>query len=185
MEAQKFKTIEDLEEAWLKDERLELINGEIVKRPMASFEHGAIQGDIRAEIDLFRRKNGSGGWWFATEVSVCYNEHQTPIHDVAGWRKERVPEPPKGVVNITPDWVCEIVSPGHENKDTIRNFNTLRRYNVPYYWLIWPENKVLIAYKLVDGKYLVIESVEDGGKLRIEPFEEIEFDLGYILGIAD
>ncbi len=85
-------------------------------------------------------------------------------------------------MEITPDWVCEIVSPGHESKDTVRNFNTLMRYKVPYYWLIWPEDEALIAYKLVEGKYLVIELIEGGGKVRVEPFEEVDFDLDYIFG---
>lgn len=30
-------------QALKKDERLELINGEIIKRPMARFEHGQVQ----------------------------------------------------------------------------------------------------------------------------------------------
>ncbi|MCP4695697.1 MAG: Uma2 family endonuclease [Gammaproteobacteria bacterium] len=182
MEAKKLKTIDELEEAWLKDEKIELINGEIVKRPMAKAEHGAVQGDICGELSPFRRKSGPGGWWFMTEISVRYNEHQCPSHDIAGWRKERMPRRPKGVIEIPPDWVCEIVSAGHENKDTLRNFNTLMHYNVPYYWIIWPEEEALIAYKLVEGKYLAVKSIENGGKARIEPFEQIEFDLDYVFG---
>ena len=43
MEAKKLKTFEDLRTAWLDDERLELINRDIIKRPMARYEHGAVQ----------------------------------------------------------------------------------------------------------------------------------------------
>jgi hypothetical protein len=52
-----------------------------------------------------------------------------------------------------------------------------------YYWIIWPEDNALIAYKLVEGKYSVIESIEGGGKVRIEPFTDVEFDLDYVFGI--
>lgn len=180
MEALKLKDISDLEEAWLEDERLELINGEIVKRPMGRSEHGDVQTEIGGELKVLKRKNGPGGWWIINEISVRYNEHHCPIHDVGGWRKERMPKHPRGVISLTPDWVCEITSPGHEKKDTIDNFIALQRYKVPYYWVIVPEDKALIAYKLVDGKYLAIETIEGGGKVRIEPFTEIEFDLGYI-----
>ncbi len=184
MEALKLKTVDDLEAAWTvsEDERLELINGEVVKRPMAKMEHGAVQGDMCGLLSPLRRKSGSGGWWFSTEVSVRYNEHQCPSHDIAGWRKERVPERPKGIMQVTPDWVCEIVSSGHEKKDTLRNFNVLMTYAVPYYWIIWPEDEASMAYKLVEGKYAVIESCEKSGKFRIEPFTEIEFDLDYVFG---
>ena len=183
MEAHKLKTTDELEEALKENERLELINGEIIKRPMASFEHSSIQSDIPVELAHYKKMSGSGGWWIVTEISDRYNEHECPVHDIAGWRKERVPQRPKGVMEITPDWVCELVSKGHENKDTLRNFNTLMSYKVPYYWIIWPEDKALIAYKLVDGKYSVTESIEGGGKVRIEPFTDVEFDLDYVFGI--
>jgi hypothetical protein len=42
----------------------------------------------------------------------------------------------------------EIVSPGHERKDTLQLPLLLRRHRVPYYWLIWPEDRVLIAHAL-------------------------------------
>jgi Uma2 family endonuclease len=182
MHALKLKTIENLEDAWLKNERVELINGEIVQRPMARFEHGEAQNEIAGELKPYRRRSGPGGWWIATEIHVRYNEHQCPCHDIAGWRKERIPQRPSGVMELRPDWVCEIISPGHEKKDTCYNLILLQKYEVPYYWVIWPEDRVLIAYKLTDKKYAVIETIEKTGKARIEPFTEIEFDLDYIFG---
>lgn len=182
MEAHKLQTIDDLMEALKKDERLELINGEIVKRPMARFEHGQVQGNLRVELDETRRSGNNGGWWFATEVSVKYSEHQTPCHDIAGWRKERVQQRPSGVVNITPDWVCEIISPGHISKDTITILNILKDNKVPYYWIIDPEEKALTVYEFVDDSYKVIASIQNQSKVRLEPFTEIEFDLDFIFG---
>ena len=124
-----------------------------------------------------------------TEISVKYSEHQCPSHDLAGWRKERVPHRPAGIMQLIPDWVCEITSPGHERKDVFHNFILLQRSGVAYYWVVSPEDKALIAYQLVDKKYYVTFSVEcreqkDFGKARIPPFEEIEIDLGYVLGAS-
>lgn len=185
MEAKKLKTIEDLENAWIDDERLELINGEIVKRTMTRGKHSKVQTGIPVEIELYNKKNNNNsGWWILSEVSVRYNEYQCPEHDIAGWRKERLPEIPDEVISVTPDWVCEIVSPGHEKKDTVHILNILLNNSVPYYWIISPEQKTLIAYKLIDDKYTVIESIEakSGDKIKIEPFEEVEFDLDYVFG---
>ncbi len=182
MQAYKLKTIDDLIEALKSDERLELINGEIVKRPMARFEHGEVQGNLREELGAIRRKGIGGGWWFATEVNVRYSEHQAPCHDVVGWRKERVEQKPSGVVDIIPDWVCEISSPGHVAKDTISILNILQANKVPYYWIIHPEEKALTVYKYVDDAYKVIASIENKLKVRLEPFTEIEFDLGFVFG---
>ncbi|MFP4032072.1 MAG: Uma2 family endonuclease, partial [Desulfococcaceae bacterium] len=86
MEVPKLKTVADLLES--DDERVELIDGEIVQRPMARSEHALIQSGLSDEILPFKRKSG-GGWWIMTEISVRYGEHQCPAHDLAGWRKER------------------------------------------------------------------------------------------------
>ncbi|MEZ5451514.1 MAG: Uma2 family endonuclease [Thiothrix sp.] len=183
MEALQLKTIADLLNA--DDERIELINGEIIKRPMARSEHALVQSGLSDEILPFKRKDGIGGWWIMTEISVHYHEHHCPTHDLAGWRKERVPARPTGIMETLPDWVCEITSPGHERKDLFTNFIALQRYQVPYYWVISPEDRTLIAYQLVGEHYHVVFSAEcnDSGRFRgmkIPPFTAGEIDLGYV-----
>jgi hypothetical protein len=74
---------------------------------------------LHGRPDPAPHKDGPGGWWIATEISVAYEAYECPIHDLAGWRKDRSTERPRGVIELTPDWVSEIVSPGHERKDTL------------------------------------------------------------------
>ena len=180
MEAYKLQTVADLLAS--PDERVELIDGEIVRRPMARAEHGTAQLRTGIELSPADRTTGPGGWWIATEISVAYELHQCPSHDLAGWRKERMPERPKGVIELAPDWVCEIVSPGHERKDTLTLFLLLQRHKVPFYWLIWPENETLIAWQLDGAHYRVIATITEPAHVRIPPFDQIEIDLAYILG---
>jgi Uma2 family endonuclease len=185
LQAEKLQTVADLMQS--ADERVELIDGEIVRRPMARSEHALIQSGLSDEIQLFKRKSGPGGWWIMTEISVQYHEHQCPSHDLAGWRKERLPGRPTGVMKLIPDWVCEITSPGHERKDLFHHFMLLQRSRVTFDWVISPEDKTLIAYQLVEEKYHVTFSLEcrkpeDFVKARIPPFTEAEIDLGYVFG---
>lgn len=185
MEAKQSNTVKDLIDA--EDERVELLNGEIIKRPMARSEHALIQSSLSDEVSLFKRKNGPGGWWIMTEISVEYSEHQCPSHDLAGWRKQRVPHRPTGIMKVIPDWVCEITSPGHERKDLFHHFLLLQRSKVSFYWIISPEDKTMIAYQLTGEKYAVVFSIEcreqkNFEKVRIAPFEDIEIDLNYVFG---
>ncbi len=129
METIKLKTVEDL--LLCPDERVELIGGEIVRRRMARSEHSLVQGGTRAELSTFTRTAGPGGWWILTEVSVAYEADQCPVHDLAGWRKERLPARPSGIIDLAPYWVCEIVFPGQERKDTLDIFLLLQRHRVP------------------------------------------------------
>jgi Uma2 family endonuclease len=180
MEAVELKTVADLIAS--PEERVELIGGEIVRRPMARVDHGMAQSNTAVELGPLTRPSGPGGWWIATEVSVAYGAHDCPSHDLAGWRKERLPERPRGVMELTPNWVCEIVSPGHERKDTLTLFLLLQRHRVPFYWLIWPEDRTLVAFALEDDKYRVCATITEPAPVRVPPFAEIAIDLGYILG---
>lgn len=63
----------------------------------------------------------------------------------------------------------------------------LQRYGVPFYWIISPEDRTLIAYQLVGEHYHVVFSAEyrdlqQYRKVRIPPFSEGEIDLGMIFG---
>ncbi len=181
MEALKLKTLDDL--LLSPEERVELIGGDIVRRPMARFAHGRAQNRTALTLGPFDEGEGNGGgWWFATEVSVAYETHECPSHDLAAWRRERLPRLPEGVIDLPPDWVCEIVSPGHEKKDTLVLPLLLKRHLVPDYWLIWPEARRLIAYRLSDGDWCMIATLEGRGRARIPPFEAIELDLDALLG---
>jgi Uma2 family endonuclease len=181
MEALKLKTLEDLLTS--PEERVELIGGEIIRRPMARFAHGQAQVRTARQLGPFDQDDGlGGGWWFATEISVAYEAHECPSHDLAGWRRARLPQPPEGVIELPPDWVCEIVSPGHEQKDTRYLPQLLKRHRVPWYWLIWPEDRTLVAHALEGGDWRVIATLKDRGRARIPPFETIELDLASLLG---
>jgi hypothetical protein len=56
--------------------------------------------DPRAALELFAAAEAAdldaagsdpGGWWILTEISVAYEPHEYPTHDLTGWRRERLP----------------------------------------------------------------------------------------------
>jgi Uma2 family endonuclease len=182
MEAVKLKTVNDL--LLSPEERVELIGGDIVRRPTTRFAHARAQGSTRGALHGLTQGSGSdGGWWIVTDVSVAYEAHECPSHDLAGWRRERLPSPPDGVIDLPPDWVCEIVSPGHEKKDTVTIPLLLTRHQVPWFWLIWPEERALIAHALEGNAYRVVATLKatECGRVRVPPFEAIELDLATML----
>lgn len=183
--AKKLATTADL--LALPDERrVELINGEIIEKASPSFEHSSAQASLSAEIvTKFGRGDGHpGGWWIATEVDTEYDIHQLYRHDLAGWRKSNVPARPSGrPIRIKPDWVCEILSPSNWRNDTVYKFRALHQYQVPHYWLMDVEHQELTIYRREKDGYLVAARVRPGEVGRLEPFEEVELDVGYLFGI--
>jgi Uma2 family endonuclease len=185
MEAPRLSTVDDLL-TWPDNQPVELIDGEIVRRPMSRFEHGQVQTGLIGQSFPLVMQEQPGGWWILPEISVRYSAHHCPSHDLAGWRKERLPRQPAGIMTILPDWVCEILSPGHERKDRVMHFIRLQRAGVPFYWMVAPQERALIAYALDGGCYRAVFTAEGAGetavKARIPPFTEIEMDLGLLFG---
>jgi Uma2 family endonuclease len=163
----------------------ELIDGELVQKASPSFEHGDAQGALSHLLFPFRRPpGGSGprGWWFASEVEVRLGEHVCRP-DVSGWRRERVPERPRGApLDIVPDWTCEILSTSNKRIDLVRKKRLYHQHRVSHYWIVDPDVEILIVYRWhIDG-YLEVLAAERSQQVRAEPFEAIEIDIGILFG---
>ncbi|WP_437734318.1 Uma2 family endonuclease [Sorangium sp. So ce1335] len=83
----------------------ELIEGSIVEKDAATGEHGAVQRKLFVYIGPYDQRPGGrrpGGCWVATEVDVYFDERNTFRPDVVGWRRDRVPERPRGILVMAP-----------------------------------------------------------------------------------
>jgi Uma2 family endonuclease len=169
---------------------VELVNGEIVQKVAPTFDHSHVQGLLGSHVTRrFARRPGGrwpGGWRIGPEVDVAYDEGNVFRHDLAGWRRERVPEPPGGwPVRIRPDWACEILSPSNYRRDLIDKFRVLQRAGVPHYWVVNPEERTLIVHRLEPAGYLVALTAAAGETVRAEPFDAVELRLDVVFGDAD
>ncbi|WP_437591151.1 Uma2 family endonuclease [Sorangium sp. So ce1000] len=165
----------------------EIIDGELVQKAVPSFEHGDAQSAIVAHVkNPFQRRPGGrwpGGWWFATEIEVEFMPDQVYRPDVVGWRRERSPERPSGCpVQIRPDWVCEVLSPSNARSDTVRKMRVYQRCQLPHYWIVDPREETLTVHRWTSEGYLVALRAERGERIRAEPFDAIELQVGVLFG---
>jgi Uma2 family endonuclease len=167
-------------------DRLEIIDGEIVERAMPSPVHSHAAIKLGVAVDPFNRKPGSrgpGGWWIFTEIHVGYPRGDIYCHDAAGWRRDRVPtRPTEWPVRIRPDWVCEIVSPKHERHDFVDKPRVLHAAEVPHYWILDPDERILLVHRWSPDGYTVVQRAAAGETVRAEPFDAIELRVGVLLG---
>ncbi|HVH42958.1 MAG TPA: Uma2 family endonuclease [Labilithrix sp.] len=167
------------------EQRVEVIDGELVYEAMTSFDHGEAQLSLGGAIKS--RFGGGGpdgksGWWIATEVTVIYAVDQGFRHDVVGWRKSRVPARPKGRrVTMRPDWVCEILST-NKRKDLVLKRRVLHEKGVPHYWILDPDGKTLSIFRWHADGYLLVTAVSPGDRAALEPFDVVEFDVTNLFG---
>ncbi len=186
--ARKLATVEDLLRFIETDERAELIEGEIVHKASPSSEHGFSTVKIGQALAPFDRKGGGGGqppggWWIGADIHVIYEGRQNGfLHDLAGWRRDRHAEKPKGRrVTAKPDWVCEILSTNRSN-DLVTKRLVLHEHRVEYFWLVDIDAQMISVLRWSDKGYVIIFEAKAGQKVRLAPFDAVELDVSCLLG---
>lgn len=159
----------------------EIIDGDLIVSPRPSIRHVHAASLLGAEIIPpyhFGRGNGPGGWVIYVEPELQLGDN-TLVPDLAGWRKERLaPLTAESQLTITPDWVCEILSPSTARTDKVRKMPLYARYSVPYAWLLDPIGRTLEVFGLESGKWTVLGSFGGDDTARAEPFQEAAIELG-------
>ncbi len=101
------------------------------------------------------------------------------VPDLAGWRRERLPSVPNSAaIELPPDWVCEVLSPSTQRLDRIRKLPIYARESVRHVWLIEPMQRTLELFRLENERWTLIGTFADDARVRAEPFDAIERELG-------
>ena len=161
----------------------EIIDGELIVTPRPSRKHTITSTLLGGEIVppyCHGRGGGPGGWIIIIEPEIGFGE-DILVPDLAGWKRERFPETEEtNWISVAPDWVCEVLSPGTARNDRIKKMRVFARHGVRHAWLIDPILLTLEIYRLESGRWLLLEAFAEDDKVRAEPFQEIEIDLGVL-----
>lgn len=83
-------------------------------RPASPHAHAAARLLLKLGRPFDLGEEGPGGWILLPEPRLCLGGDGL-VPDLAGWRRERMPEMPAVPAFTTaPDWVCEVLSPSTE-----------------------------------------------------------------------
>jgi Uma2 family endonuclease len=101
------------------------------------------------------------------------------VPDLAGWRRERMPEvPDHAYFTLAPDWVCEVLSPSTEALDRGKKLRVYVRGGVTHAWLVDPLRQALEVLVLESGKWSVLASHVGAVRVRAAPFDAFALELG-------
>jgi len=166
----------------------ELIHGALVEK-QAGFRHSRAQVRLARLLGPYDRMPGGGdrpgGWWFLTEQLVRFGPGLTLRPDVAGWLRERLPEPPadqETVLEVRPDWICEIISPSNAANDLIKKHRVYHQHGVPHYWILDPRDESLTVLRWTAEGYVQALGAVRGERVRPEPFGGFEWLVGVFFG---
>jgi Uma2 family endonuclease len=160
----------------------EIINGVLYTQPRPSARHGKTEGSLNIRIGgpfQFGDGGGPGGWWIIPEPELHFiRDVLTLVPDLAGWRRERLPELPEDHrFEVIPDWVCEILSPSTAKKDRTQKLPLYAEYQVAHVWLIDPIARTQEAFTLQGKNWLLVATLKDDDSVSVPPFDAITFSL--------
>ncbi|CAN5747039.1 hypothetical protein BH23PSE1_BH23PSE1_18380 [soil metagenome] len=157
----------------------ELIGGALHLQPRPAMRHARASSVLGIRIGgaYDDGQDGPGGWWIIFEPEL----HLGPdvlVPDLAGWRRERMPEFPDAPwSDLAPDWACEVLSPGTRRLDLTDKRDIYGAAGVGHLWLVDPKARTLEAFARRSGAWVLIVALKDDDAVRVPPFEATSFPL--------
>ncbi len=158
----------------------EIIDGTLHTHPCPAVPHTRASSVLGRKIGAPYDDDTTGpdGWWILDEPELHLGD-DILVPDLAGWRRERMPElPDAAYVTVAPDWICEVLSGSTRRVDLQEKRPIYARDGVAHLWLIDPIDRTLEALELHDGEWVLIARAKDDEPVSIRPFDAITFSLG-------
>lgn len=161
----------------------EILFGVLHSHPRPAIPHARAASRLGALVggpfDFGR--GGPGGWVLLDEPELHLGE-DVLVPDLAGWRRERMPKIPmsEAALSLAPDWVCEVLSPSTQAIDRADKMTIYGREAVRHAWLLDPLAKTLEVYRRDGGAWTRVAIWRDDARVRAEPFDAIELELGLL-----
>ncbi len=104
------------------------------------------------------------------------------VPDLAGWRRERVPPGflQAAEITLTPDWVCEVLSPSTSRFDRKRKPPIYHREGVGHAWPLDPAQRSLEVFRRTPEGGLLVGDHDGAEVVRAEPFAAAALDLSML-----
>ena len=160
----------------------EILSGELHASPRPAARHAVAASSLGEELGPpFRRGRGGPGGWVLLDEPEIHLGGDVVVPDLAGWRRERLPEvPDTPFLELSPDWVCEVLSPSTSRIDRVLKRGIYAREAVSYFWIVDPAAKTLEVERLDGDSYRIVLAASEDEKVRAEPFDAIELDLALL-----
>jgi Uma2 family endonuclease len=157
----------------------ELIDDELFVSPRPRARHARAASALGMELGgpFDRGRNGPGGWWILDEPELHLGR-AVLVPDLAGWRRERMPEMPDvPFFTLEPDWVCEVLSPSTAKLDLQLKLPKYGSAGVAHAWIIDPVLRTLEVFRRVGAAWQLEDAFADGETVRATPFDAVPLEL--------
>jgi Uma2 family endonuclease len=132
----------------------EIINNQIIMSPSPFSKHQKVLNRINNRLYNYFEAS-SLAEIFTAPLDVYLDETSNAVQpDIIVVLKENLGIIKEhGHIHGVPDLLVEILSPGNKEYDLIKKKDLYESFGVKEYWIVDPETRLALGYKLHDGKY--------------------------------
>jgi len=158
----------------------ELVAGQLHTQPRPAARHARAGTRLAGRLDArFSGPSGSGpgGWLILIEPELHLSD-DVLVPDLAGWRRERMPElPDVAFFELPPDFCCEILSPSTARFDRATKLPIYANHGVSHVWLVDPIAQTLEVFVLDGATYRLLVTHAGDDVIEAPPFEAEPLEL--------
>jgi Uma2 family endonuclease len=162
----------------------EIIDGTLITSPRPASPHARTSSRLGSSLGppFDVGAGGPGGWVILDEPELHLGpEPDVLVPDLAGWRRERMPElPDAAAFTLAPDWVCEVISPSTEAHDRAGKMPIYAREGVAHLWLVDPLLQTLEVFQLEGRAWMLVSVHRGASRVAAPPFAALELDLALL-----
>jgi Uma2 family endonuclease len=157
----------------------ELVRGSLHLHPRPASLHALAKTALGTRLlsPFQKERGGPGGWWVILEPELHLGE-DVLVPDLAGWRRERMPEFPDAPwFGLAPDWVCEVPSPATRRLDLTAKRDIYGAAGIGHLWFVDPVARTLEAFERREEAWTLIAALKDDDEVQVAPFDAVAFSL--------
>ncbi|KFA91725.1 Uma2 family endonuclease [Archangium violaceum] len=157
----------------------EIVDGELYVSPRPASPHARAAYRLGTWLGgpFDQGQDGPGGWVILVEPELHLGDDAL-VPDLAGWRRERMPEMPHtAAFTLAPDWVCEVLSPSTAVLDREKKMKAYAREGVSHLWLVDPLQQELEVYRLERRRWSRQGHWSGEATVHAEPFAVLPLKL--------
>ena len=131
----------------------QLLNGEIIMAPAPGRTHQKLAGRIHYLVMAYCDKTSKGEVYMAP-FDVYLDDENVVQPDICFISQKNIGILTEEGAIGSPDIVIELLSPSNAYYDLMAKYQLYEKYGVKEYFIVNPEDNLVIAYILTNGKYI-------------------------------
>ncbi|MGI1691730.1 Uma2 family endonuclease [Thermoanaerobacter uzonensis] len=169
---------------WSEEERWEIINGVPYLQAAPTWQHQAVLLELARQFANYLQDKSCRVFTSPFDLRIPEanekDEETTNvvqpdiiiICDNSGLKKTGYYGVPELIIEI-----IEIVSPSTGQKDKIEKFNLYEKAGVKEYWIVEPDEKVVMVFTLEEGRYGRPQMYSEEDKVKVSIFDNLVIEL--------